>query len=88
MNPLGLWNTYVFGGYFEGSTIIHRRVLKPHLDSNTAISEDKYWRVSRVSNVVAGQTITLDLRSFMDGPSFAIPARRYMPDDGFPFVTI
>ena len=88
MNPGGIFNTFAFQGYFEGSTLIQNRVLLANLTSNTNIADVKYWRVSRVFGIITNQSISFELRAFSDGPAFVIPARQYTPDNGFPFVTL
>jgi phage-related protein len=88
MNPAGAFNTFAFGGVFEGSTVVHRRALYQHVVQDVNLAATRYWRISRVFGVVSGQSISFELRSVADGPNFTIPARKYMPDDGFPFVTV
>jgi len=88
MNPVGLFNAPALAGYFEGSQLIHYRVLYQHVLADAGISSRTFWRVSRVFGIVAGQSLSMELRAISDGPAFTIPARKYMPDEGFPFVTL
>lgn len=88
MNPVGVFNSFAFNGYFEGSTLIHSRVLQPDLVANANIADVRYWRVSRVFGMMSNQSVSFELRAFADGPAFMIPARQYLPDSGFPFVTL
>jgi hypothetical protein len=88
MNPLGIFNAPALAGYFEGAQLVHYRVLRQHLLADAAIYSRKFWRISRVFGIVAGQSLSFELRAVSDGPSFVIPARKYMPDAGFPFVTL
>ena len=88
LNPLGVFTSPALAGYFEGSSLIHYRVLYQHLINDVAISSRTFWRVSRVFGIMSGQSISFELRAASDGPAFTIPARKYMPDAGFPFVTL
>ena len=87
LNPLGIFTATAFSGYLDGAKLIRRRVLRTHLENNINISEAQYWIVSRPSNIVSGQSCSLELRSAADGPDSFLPARRYMPPD-FPFVKL
>lgn len=88
MNPLGIFNSYVFNGYLDGAQIIRRRLLRTHLEGNVNIYDPAYWYCARVKELISNQGITMELRSLTDGPDLMIPARKFMPDEGFPFVTL
>lgn len=68
----------------EGGTVIRRRVLKAHLDTNTNIKEEVRFKISKISSL-RRDIITLELRNTLDGPRFTIPARKFLPPD-FPQV--
>lgn len=70
----------------EGGTVIRRRVLKTHLDNDEDIKTEMRWRVARIASLRA-DVITLELRNFLDGPRFTIPARKFMPPE-FPQVSL
>lgn len=86
VNPEGVFNPWIFNGTLEGCTVIRRRVLRQHYETDVAIQEVQMWYISRVMEVVPGQTITFELRSLSDGPDALLPARMFTPPD-FPFVT-
>lgn len=86
-NPFGLINAYAFQGYFDGARVIRRRVLRQHIVSNTALSDNQFWYISKVKELLAGQSASFELRMLSDGPEHQIPARMYVPP-AFPFVTI
>jgi hypothetical protein len=88
LNPAGIFNAPALAGYFEGAQFIQYRVLYQHVVQDVAIFRQLIWRVSRVFGIIAGQSISFELRTISDGPQFVIPARKYMPDAGFPFVTL
>lgn len=88
MNPAGIFTAPALAGYFEGATLLQNKVLWADVQANAAISTSFIWRVSRVFGVMSGQSVSFELRTISDGPQFTIPARRYMPDAGFPFVTL
>lgn len=87
INPAGIFNSYAFKGYFEQATLIRKRVLLQHLASNTALSDDTVWYISRVKEMIADQSVTFELRALSDGPDLMIPARVFIPPS-FPFVTL
>jgi lambda family phage minor tail protein L len=86
-NPAGLFNSFVFAGYLDGAQVVRRRVLRQHLETNVNLSDPNFWYVARIKEVVAGQGITMELRSLSDGPDLVIPARKFMSPE-FPFVTL
>lgn len=86
-NPFGVVNAYAFQGYFDGAKVIRRRVLKQHIDSNTGLSDNQFWYISKTKELVAGQSAAFELRMLSDGPEHQIPARMFTPP-AFPFVTI
>lgn len=87
INPLGIFNSYAFKGYFEQATVIRKRVLLQHITSNTALSDDTYFYISKVKEMIADQSISFELRALSDGPDLMIPARVFIPP-AFPFVTL
>jgi hypothetical protein len=88
LNPAGVFTAPALAGYFEGAILTQYKVLYQDLIANSALFTRYIWRISRVFGIMSGQTISFELRTISDGPQFTIPARKYMPDAGFPFVTI
>lgn len=86
-NPAGIFNSFVFAGYIDGAQVIRRRVLLQHLEANVNLSDPIFWYVARVKELIAGQGVTMELRSLSDGADLLIPARKFMPPE-FPFVTL
>lgn len=86
-NPLGLFNPYARDGDLEYATVVRKRVLREHIDSDTNFYQQRMWFVARVREVTAGQAVTLELRSFHDGPLFLLPGRLYIPPE-FPVVNL
>lgn len=70
----------------EGGTVIRRRLLKTHLDNDEDIKIEMRWRVARIASL-RRDIITLELRNYLDGPRFTIPARKFMPPE-FPQVSL
>lgn len=87
-NPLGIFNEVALNGDLDLAVVSRKRVLRAHLDANTNIFIQRLWYVGRVRELISGQAITLELRSMSEGANFQIPARMYIPSDGYPFVTI
>lgn len=86
-NPEGIFNSLIRQSLLDRATVTRRRVLLKHLEGNVAISQNRMWYVSRVSEVIAGQSVQLELRSMTEGPNFMIPARQYIPP-AFPMVRL
>ena len=87
MNPEGVWNSFVHQGLLESASVVRRQVLRQYLESNVGVSDNNFWYVSRVKELIRNQGITFELRALTDGPDVKIPARKYLPP-AFPFVTI
>lgn len=88
MNPAGIFNPFVFSGYLDGAQVVRKRILRQHLENNSNIYQPTFWFVARVRELISGQGLTLELRSLTDGPDMMIPARKFLPSEGFPFVTL
>lgn len=88
MNPAGIFNSFVFQGYLDSAQVVRKRVLRQHLENNSNIYQPAFWYVARVRELISGQGMTLELRSLTDGPDMLIPARKFLPSEGFPFVTL
>ena len=82
----GLFSAFLETGLLDKATVIRRRVLRRHLDDNVNISQVRSWYVAQVASVKKTM-ITLELRSYVDGAPFRLPARKFIPPD-FPFVTL
>lgn len=85
LNPLGVFNESAKSGALDLAVVTRKRVLRTHLESNTNIFQQRMWYVGRISELISGQAITLDLRNMTDGPNFQIPVRMYIPPE-FPMV--
>lgn len=86
MNPDGVFSSLVLQGRLEAALVIRKRVLKQHIDTNVADCITQTWRVSRVASCT-NENITLELRDQLDGQTFVVPARMFIPPE-FPFVSL
>lgn len=87
MNPLGLFNEAAFNGMFDGALLQRYTVLRDHLERGIVISNNEMWFIGRVKDLISGQSISFELRALSDGPDQLVPARMFLPSEGFPFVT-
>ncbi|WP_353645772.1 hypothetical protein [Mesorhizobium sp. WSM2239] len=87
INPEGLFNSLVRQRLLDRATIIRRRVLLAHIEADVPIFQQRMWYVSRIADVTAGQSITMELRSMSEGPNVRLPARQFIPPD-FPMVRL
>lgn len=87
INPDGLFNTLIRQRLLDRATVIRKRVLGQHITANVPIYQQNMWYVSRVADVTAGQSITVELRVMSEGPNVRIPARQFIPPD-FPMVRL
>jgi len=85
-NPDGLFTSLVVNGRLEAALVTRKRVLKTDLDANVNQFQVQTWRVSRIASVTK-TIITLELRDQLDGQTFLVPARIYMPPT-FPLVSL
>lgn len=87
MNPFGIFNMPALVGDLDLATVVRKRVLRQHLDGNVNIFEQRMWYVGRISELISGQSITLELRNVTEGPAYQIPVRMYIPPQ-FPLVSL
>jgi lambda family phage minor tail protein L len=87
MNPEGLFNAVAFSGALDMATLIRKRVLLQHLDGNVQIFQQRMWYISRITEVITNQSLTVELRNMSEGPTFMIPARMFIPPE-FPTVSL
>jgi phage-related protein len=87
MNPYGVFNMPALVGDLDLATVVRKRILLQHLESNANIFEQRMWYVGRISELISGQSITMELRNMTEGPSFQIPVRMYIPPE-FPLVSL
>lgn len=87
INPAGVFNAPAFAGLIDRALVIRKRVLRPHLDANANIFQQRMWYVDRVKELVHGKFIGLELRTMTDGPAFQLPLRMYIPPE-FPMVSL
>jgi lambda family phage minor tail protein L len=86
VNPEGAFSIFVVRGYLNKATIVRHRVLKQHIDGNDNIEIRQIWGVGRVSSLDKNQ-ITLELKSYLDGPNALVPNRVFKPPE-FPQVSL
>lgn len=87
-NPAGIWNSYIRQGLFDWANLERRTLLRSHLENNINLSDLELWYIRRPREVVSGQGVSFELARLSDGPMQVIPARAYIPGDGFPFVSL
>lgn len=87
INPEGVFNTLVRQRLLDRATIIRRKILLQHLEEDLPIFQQRMWYVSRIADVTAGQSITMELRSMIEGPNSRLPARQFIPPE-FPMVRL
>lgn len=79
-NPAGMFSIFVVQGYLNNAVVRRHRVLRTDLLANNNISLDQLWIVGRVTSLDKNQ-ITLELRSYLDGPLAVVPNRTFCPPD-------
>lgn len=84
-NPDGLFSAYIGKGMMDAATVTLYEVLTRDITNNN-VSFIKYvWRVGRVVSLNKA-TATFELRSALDGHSFTLPARKFVPPE-YPHVS-
>ena len=87
MNPFGIFNIPAMNGDLDQAVVTRRRVLLQHIEQNVNIFEQRMWYVGRLSELISGQSITLELRNMTEGAAYQIPVRMYIPPV-FPMVSL
>jgi phage-related protein len=87
MNPLGIFNAAAVKGQLDQAVVRRQRVLQKHVTNNTNIFTQRMWRISRVRELISGQSITFELRNMTEGANFQIPVRMFTPPE-FPMVSL
>ncbi len=87
INPEGVFSALIRQRLLDRATVIRRRVLRAHYEGNVQIFQQRMWYVSRVADVTAGQSISLELRSMSEGPNARVPFRQFIPPE-FPMVRL
>lgn len=85
-NPENIYASFIAQDILEKSLVIRKRILRTNLEANANIFEQRTWYIGRVTSYLRG-TVTVELRNLLDGPTFMIPARQYLPPD-FPVVSL
>jgi phage-related protein len=83
-NPGNMFSALVAAGVLEKSLVYRRRVLKPHLDADLPIYQQRTWYIRRVAQC-DDTGIVVELSDLSEGPIHLVPARRYEPP-AFPVV--
>lgn len=86
VNPEGIFSAHIVQGKVDRATVSRYRVLKQHIDSNTAIYKRQTWIVSRILSLHS-KAVQLELRELSDGPRVILPARVFAPPE-FPVVSL
>ena len=85
-NPEGVYSSLVDDGLLDGAKVVRYRVLKADIDNDRPIYRVQQWKVSRIADLRVG-SIVVELRDLMDGQTFMVPYRMFIPPD-FPTVSI
>lgn len=86
VNPGGVFSGYVHSKWLDNAIISRYRVLTTDVAANNNVYQISTWRVSKVLSL-SRVSVTVELRSVMDGQNFTLPARRFFPPE-FPHVSI
>lgn len=87
LNPVGVFNVPALNNQLDLAVIVRKRVLLQHIENNTNIYEQRMWYVGRVTELISGQSVSMELRNMSEGPNFQIPVRMYIPP-AFPLVSL
>lgn len=85
-NPEGVYSSLIDDGLLDGARVIRYRVLKDDVENDRPIYRVQQWKISRISGVKRG-VITTELRDLVDGQTFMVPYRMFIPPE-FPTVSI
>jgi hypothetical protein len=85
MNPNKIFGPFASAGHFDLATVVRKRVLPQHIQTNANIFRQRVWLVGRITNV-SSQILGLELRSPHDIPNYMTPPRMFMPPE-FPYVS-
>jgi lambda family phage minor tail protein L len=85
-NPNAIFSSFIAVNAFNKATVKRYMVFRDDLVSDTPIYILNKWKVSRVASLTK-DSVTLELRSILDGVRYTLPARQYMSPD-FPSTTM
>ncbi len=86
VNPQGMFSLWVGQGALEGAIVTRYRVLLTDIANDVRSYSRNIWVVAKVLSLNK-QTVTLELRSTVDGINYKLPARFFYPPD-FPHVSL
>lgn len=87
VNPYGMFTPFIIAGVLEYAIVIRKSLLRANLLANVNVYEQRMWRVRRIVQLIAAQSITVELMNMSEGPGFQIPVRQYLPPE-FPTVSL
>lgn len=79
-NLEGVFSNFVRNQFLDNAIVKRTRVLRTDIENDNPVSHTEQWRVRRVVGLNK-DAITLELRVFMDGQPFQVPARMYIPPE-------
>lgn len=85
-NPDGAFSTFVRDGFLDRAEVTRYLVLYDDLINDRPIYQKKTWVIWYIKTLNKNM-IQVELRNWMDGVNFDVPARMYIPPE-FPFVTL
>lgn len=86
VNPEGVWSRYIHQKYSDNAIVTRYRVLRPHIDSNSNISQMSAWRISKTLSLSKNLAV-FEMRTALDGHNFKIPRDTYRPPN-YPTVSV
>ena len=85
-NPQALFSSQVQSGALDNALLTQYKIMKADLDNDLDVKMTSIWRVTRIPSMNF-KVLTMELRTALDGPSFKVPARTFIPPD-FPHVSL
>lgn len=85
-NPQSLFSSQVQNGALDNALLTQYKIMKADLDLDLDVKMSSIWRVTRIPSMNF-KALTMELRTALDGPSFKVPARTFIPPF-FPHVSL
>lgn len=85
-NPGGIFTPYIIGDYLEGGTLERQQVMGSDILANNDVALRESYRITKIVSV-SKEMCVLELKNALDGHTFQLPARSFMPPE-FPHVRL
>lgn len=85
-NPAGIFTTYIVGDLLEGGSLEREQVMWSDVQANNDVAIREKYRITKILSVNK-EMCAIELKNALDGHTFQLPARAFIPPE-FPHVRL